>query len=155
MLFIKLKYPDGGEFSSFYPDAFVGIVLRRNTTHLLVFFPYQDESLNEYIWFERPRRRSRTFWDTIYSTHVEQVTSSHKERLQTWRRIRGKWDEVRAKGDRFPPPARSSVNTRLMSRFAVPPPVPAEKRKPPKARISSSRPRLFVQGGLPELGKRR
>ena len=129
-------------------------MLRRNATHILAVFPNRDGSI-EYIWFERPEKHSRVFWDTIYNVPVRQFASTSKERRRIWNRLRRRWNEIRMKSSHLvSPPARSTVDAELVSKFAVPPPPPIWERKPPKARHSSREQRIFVQGGLPELGKR-
>lgn len=154
ILFVKFEWPDWGEPTSFESGCCMGIVLRRNATHILAVFPYRDGRI-EYIWFERPEKHPRVFWDTIYNVAVRQRASTNKERRHVWTRLRKRWDEIRMKGSHLlSPPARSKVNARLLSRFAVPPPPPIWERKPPKPRHSSRERRIFVQGGLPGLGKR-
>lgn len=150
ILFLKLKWPDWGEFAPFDPGCNGGIVLRRNKTHVLAVFPYRDGS-SEYIWFERPQQHKTRFWDTVYNAPVEQLRSSFGERLQIWQRISSKWHFVCTKAQTMRPPSAKRVNSELLARFASP---PLRTRKLPKNHNSRSEPRLFVQGGLPGLGKR-
>jgi hypothetical protein len=58
-------------------------VLRRNATHILAVFPNRDGSI-EYIWFERPEKHSRVFWDTIYNVPVRQFASTSEFDTPVW-----------------------------------------------------------------------
>ena len=95
MRFVKFEWPDWGEYSSFDPGAYVGIVIKRNRTHLLAVFPYRNGDRN-FIWFERAKAFGK-FRDIIYNIHVRQLPSTYKERLRTWNQISALWTEARAK----------------------------------------------------------
>jgi hypothetical protein len=153
ILFVKFRWPGWGLSRSFRTRCCIGIALRRTEIHLLAAFPNRNGEV-DYIWFERPKGRSRVFWDTIYTAPVKQLASTNKERLRTWNRLRESWDEICTRSYTGTPPVESGVDTALLLRFAVPPPPPAETRKPHKERLASRKPRMFVQGGIPGLGRR-
>jgi hypothetical protein len=152
VLFVRFQWPDWGDSSSFEPGTHMGIVLQKTRTHILVGFPCHDRPL-EYIWFERPVNHSKDFWDTIYNVDVRQLSSTTEERLKTWAQVKEVWSRVRLQSQRLKPPPSSKVDRELLSRFAATPPS-IRKRKPPKQSHRTSKPRLFVPGGLPGLGKR-
>lgn len=153
ILFTSATYPDRGEFTNYDPGAFTHAVLPYNKHWVKLLLPGANK-IDEWVWAYR-RRSGGLWYDATFSVAIHLSHTTLKDRIDCYEEMPiNCWHKELARLQRIgPPPNFSSPHN--VQQFALPP----MKFKKLSGRSKPSRTKkslkMFVQGGLPGLGKRK